>query len=142
MCGISWWEVFPWENSNQLSPRLLVQCVRWYSEYTAGMTYLEIVSDPDKCRYDKVLKMKIVMAIEKMKEQKWMHTHIFSSHIYFVYIYWKNTVIHWYMQGIGSRTLSDAKSCGCLRPLYKMVQYLHITYAHSPIFKSSINCLC
>lgn len=74
------------------------------------MTYLEIFSDPDKCRDDQVSEMKIVMAIEKMKEQKC--THIFSSHIYFVYIYWKNTVSHpllsardWFQNPFGCQKL-------------------------------------
>lgn len=81
-----WWGVFPRENSNQLSPKPLVQHVRWYWEHTAGMTYLEIFSDPVKCRYDEVSEMKIVMAIEKMKEQKCMHMHIIFPYIFHLHI--------------------------------------------------------
>lgn len=54
-----------------------------------------------------------------------------------VHMYMYNTYIHIYTlyivvpqcpQEIGSRTL------GCSSPLYKMVQYLHVTYAHSPVY--------
>ena len=53
-----------------------------------------------------------------------------------------STGIPRYPRGIGSRTPVDTKLQGCSSPLYKMVQYLHITYAHPPIyFKSSIDYL-
>ena len=36
----------------------------------------------------------------------------------------------------------STKPCGCSSPLYKMAQYLHIPYAHTPVcFKSSLDYL-
>ena len=48
----------------------------------------------------------------------------------------------WYVRGFGSRIPQDAKICRCSGPLYKMAWYLHITYAHPPIYlKSSLDYL-
>lgn len=55
----------------------------------------------------------------------------------YVYIF-DYIVVPQYPQGIGSRTLMDAKILGCSGPSYNMAWYLHITYTPPPInFKSS-----
>jgi hypothetical protein len=41
-------------------------------------------------------------------------------------------VLPWYLQRLGSRTRNGYSNPRILMPLYKMVCYLHITYAYSP----------
>ena len=44
--------------------------------------------------------------------------------------------------GDNFRTLEDTKTCWWSSPLYKMTQYLHITYTHPPVnFRSSLDYL-
>ena len=51
-----------------------------------------------------------------------------------------NIVVPWYTTGIGSRTPVDTQIWRCSSPLYKMAQFLPITYAYPPVyFKSSLD---
>ena len=43
-------------------------------------------------------------------------------------------------EGIGCRTVEDIRICSS--PLYKMVSFLQITYAHPPIYFNHLCCCC
>lgn len=62
-----------------------------------------------------------------------------------IYIHtYLHRVISWHLRGIGSRTspTKDTKISKCSSLLQKMLQYLHMTYAHPPCyFKSSLDYL-